>query len=159
MRHIQSRSEHGTSLSRECCFRPFWCHKNSGKNQREVYLKGHPEGCEEHGTLLLLIFCSLTRAACRCDIIISTLYRLLLCDVSQRPSRKPLSSQPELHPVPIHSLCFHLGIDFIGPITPASSNGNRFILTLSDYYTKWVDAVPLPSKHATGVAASQLKVS
>ena len=52
-----------------------------------------------------------------------------------------------------------MGIDFIGPITPASSSGNRFILTLSDYYTKWVDAVPLPSKHATGVAASLLKVS
>ena len=51
-----------------------------------------------------------------------------------------------------------MGIDFIGPITPASSSGNRFILTLSDYYTKWVDAVPLPSKHATGVAASLLKV-
>ena len=53
-----------------------------------------------------------------------------------------------------------MGIDFIDPITPASSSGNRFILTLSDYYTKWVDAVPLklPSKHATGVAASLLKV-
>ena len=51
-----------------------------------------------------------------------------------------------------------MGIDFIGSITPASSSGNRFILTLSDYYTKWVDAVPLPSKHATGVAASLLKV-
>ena len=49
-----------------------------------------------------------------------------------------------------------MGIDFVGPITPSS--GNRFILTLSDYYTKWVDAVPLPSKHATGVAASLLKV-
>ncbi|KAL5476018.1 hypothetical protein EMCRGX_G025918 [Ephydatia muelleri] len=38
-------------------------------------------------------------------------------------------------------------------------SGNRFILTLSDYYTKWVDAVPLPSKHAIGVAASLLKES
>ena len=59
----------------------------------------------------------------------------------------------------IHSPWFHVGIDFVGPITPASSSGNRFILTLSDYFTKWVDAVPLPSKHATGVAASLLKVS
>eukprot|EP00731_Ephydatia_muelleri_P005131 Em0002g1307a len=80
------------------------------------------------------------------------------CDVCQKSSGKPLSSQPELHPVPIHSPWYHVGIDFIGPITPASSSGNRFILTLSDYYTKWVDAVPLPSKHATGVAASLLKI-
>ncbi|KAL5518000.1 hypothetical protein EMCRGX_G003661 [Ephydatia muelleri] len=54
---------------------------------------------------------------------------------------------------------YHVGIDFIGPITPASSSGNRFILTLSVYYTKWVDAVPLPNKHATGVAASLLKAN
>eukprot|EP00731_Ephydatia_muelleri_P016252 Em0009g676a len=80
------------------------------------------------------------------------------CDICQKSSEKPLSSQPELHPVPIHSPWYHMGIDFIGPITPASSSGNRFILTLSDYYTKWVDAVPLPSKHATGVAASLLKI-
>eukprot|EP00731_Ephydatia_muelleri_P007928 Em0004g266a len=79
------------------------------------------------------------------------------CDVCQKSSGKPLSSQPELHPVPIHSPWYHVGIYFIGPITPASSSGNRFIITLSDYYTKWVDAVPLPSKHATGVAASLLK--
>ncbi|KAL5494521.1 hypothetical protein EMCRGX_G015873 [Ephydatia muelleri] len=66
------------------------------------------------------------------------------CDVCQKSSGKPLSSQPEQHPAPIHSPWYHVGIDFIGPITPASLSGNRVILTLSDYYTKWVDALPLP---------------
>ena len=97
---------------------------------------------------------------CIWDIIIITpAIQIAACDVCQRSSRKPLFSETELHPVPIHSPWFHVGIDFVGPITPASSSGNRFILTLSDYFTKWVDAVPLPSKHAMGVAASLLKVS
>ncbi|XP_070050836.1 uncharacterized protein [Nicotiana tomentosiformis] len=35
----------------------------------------------------------------------------------------------------------HQGIDVIGPIEPAASNGNRFILVAIDYFTKWVEAV------------------
>ena len=31
-----------------------------------------------------------------------------------------------------------VAIDFVGPISPTSTNGNRFILTVSDYFTKWV---------------------
>ena len=45
-----------------------------------------------------------------------------------------------------------MGIDFVGPLTPISAAGNRYILTLSDYYTKYVEAVPLPDKTAPGVA-------
>jgi len=50
--------------------------------------------------------------------------------------------KPELHPVPVHSPWFHVGIDFVGPISPPSASGNSYILTLSDYFTKWVEAVP-----------------
>ena len=32
------------------------------------------------------------------------------------------------------------GMDVIGPITPKSSNGHRFILVAIDYFTKWVEA-------------------
>nr|XP_009768028.1 PREDICTED: uncharacterized protein LOC104219093 [Nicotiana sylvestris] len=32
-----------------------------------------------------------------------------------------------------------LGMDFIGPIEPADSNGHRFILVAIDYSTKWVE--------------------
>ncbi|XP_015081484.1 uncharacterized protein K02A2.6-like [Solanum pennellii] len=32
------------------------------------------------------------------------------------------------------------GIDVIGPIEPASSNGHKFILVAIDYFTKWVKA-------------------
>ncbi|XP_070014505.1 uncharacterized protein [Nicotiana sylvestris] len=32
------------------------------------------------------------------------------------------------------------GMDVIGPIKPAASNGHRFILVVIDYFTKWVEA-------------------
>ena len=35
---------------------------------------------------------------------------------------------------------------------PTSCNGNQYILTVNDYFTKWGEAVALPSKYAEGVA-------
>src|SRR5688572_15769928 len=35
------------------------------------------------------------------------------------------------------------GIDLIGQIYPPSSKGHKFILVATDYFTKWVEAVPL----------------
>ena len=45
-----------------------------------------------------------------------------------------------------------IGIDFIGPISPISNDGSRFILTISDYFTKWVEALSTPDKSASTVA-------
>lgn len=79
------------------------------------------------------------------------------CDLCQRNNSKLCILRPELHPVAVHSPWFHVAIDFVGPISPASTLGNRYILTLSDYFTKWVEAVPLPSKEATEVASTLFK--
>ena len=35
------------------------------------------------------------------------------------------------------------GIDLIGQIFPPSSKGHKFILIAIDYFTKWVEAIPL----------------
>lgn len=80
------------------------------------------------------------------------------CDQCQRVNSKLSTTTPELHPVPVQSPWFHVGIDFVGPVTPESVHGSKYILTLSDYFTKWVEAVPLPTKEAPGVAKSLLKV-
>ena len=82
------------------------------------------------------------------------------CDTKscQRYNRKMTVDAPKLHHLPVHSPWFHLGIDFVGPVTQ-SANGNRFILTVSDYFTKWVEVVALPSKCASGIANSLFKVS
>ena len=53
---------------------------------------------------------------------------------------------------------YHIGIYFIGPISPASHQGSSYILTISDYFTKFVTAVPLPNKLASGVADALFKV-
>ncbi|XP_070015577.1 uncharacterized protein [Nicotiana sylvestris] len=37
------------------------------------------------------------------------------------------------------------GIDVIGLIEPAISNGNKFILVAIDYFTKWVEAMTFKS--------------
>lgn len=37
------------------------------------------------------------------------------------------------------------GLDLIGKISPPSSQGHTFIITATDYFTKWVEAVPLRS--------------
>ena len=68
------------------------------------------------------------------------------------------TAMPELHPIPVKSPWFHLGIDFIGPVT-TSGKGNRFILTISDYCTKWVEAVALETKCASATATAMFKVS
>jgi hypothetical protein len=35
------------------------------------------------------------------------------------------------------------GLDFISEIHPGSSKWHRFILVATDYFTKWIKAVPL----------------
>ncbi len=80
------------------------------------------------------------------------------CDVCQKSGRKLNKAAPELHPVPVITPWHHIGIDFIGPISPPSVQGNKYILTISDYFTKFVEAIPLKDKYATTVATSLFKV-
>ena len=66
--------------------------------------------------------------------------------------------RPELHPIPIRSPWYHSGMDFIGPISPPSEKGNRYILTISDYFTKYAWAKALLTKEAVGVVAAMREV-
>src|SRR5436853_7940493 len=43
------------------------------------------------------------------------------------------------------------GMDIIGPINPPSSRGHRFILAVTDYFSKWAEAIPLREVKATDV--------
>ena len=61
---------------------------------------------------------------------------------------------PELHPILVVSPWYHIGIDFIGPISPPSPSGNKYILTIGEYFTKLVVAFPWETKHAEGFAAT-----
>ena len=50
-------------------------------------------------------------------------------------------------------------MDFIGPLSPIAEDGAQYyVLTISDYFTKWVEAFPTPNKCASGVANARFKV-
>ncbi|XP_070035062.1 uncharacterized protein [Nicotiana tomentosiformis] len=51
----------------------------------------------------------------------------------------------ELHTISVPWPFVAWGMDVIGPIEPAVSNGHRFILVAIDYFTKWVEAVTFKS--------------
>ena len=74
-------------------------------------------------------------------------------------NKKLTLERPELHPVPVKSPWHHLGMDFVGPISPPSQSGNRYILTLSDYFTKFAWAKAMPTKEAMNVVSALREVS
>jgi hypothetical protein len=37
------------------------------------------------------------------------------------------------------------GMDMIGKINPPSSKGHQYVLAITDYFTKWVEAIPMKS--------------
>lgn len=44
-----------------------------------------------------------------------------------------------------------LGLDVRGPL-PQTPNGHKYILTVTDYFSKWVEAVPMQSSLPSDVA-------
>ena len=48
------------------------------------------------------------------------------------------------------------GLDFIGPINPASSASHQYIITATDYFTKWLEAKPT-KKTTSNVVCEFLK--
>ena len=50
-----------------------------------------------------------------------------------------------------------LGLDVRGPL-PQTLNGHKYILTVTDYYSKWVEAVPMLSCLPPDVAKNVAEV-
>ena len=47
-----------------------------------------------------------------------------------------------LNPIAVNAPFQQWGLDFIGEINPTSSGQHRWILTATDFFTKWVEAIP-----------------
>ena len=74
------------------------------------------------------------------------------CDTCQRNNHKLQKASGSLKPIPVPTkLWSQVGMDLIGPL-PATPRGNQYIVTLTDYFSKWAEAAPLPDKTAHGVA-------
>ena len=72
------------------------------------------------------------------------------CEVCQRTKRKFDRPAPSLHPIVVSDTWNKVGIDLI--TLPLSKKGNQYCITLTDYFSKWVEAAPMPTKEAKHVA-------
>lgn len=72
----------------------------------------------------------------------------LRCQQVNKRLEKPHS---KLHPVSVDSPWHRIGIDLVGPL-PLTGNGNSYIITCSDYFTKWPEAAAIKDKSACSVA-------
>lgn len=82
------------------------------------------------------------------------------CDICQRTIPKHLVGRVPLGNMPIINTPFQrVAIDIVGPLSPRSANGNRYVLTMVDFATRYPDAVALPSIHTERIAEALLEMS
>ena len=70
------------------------------------------------------------------------------CSMHKRPRNH---HHAPLLPIPVQGPFDRLAIDILRPL-PATHDGNRYILVLFDYYTRWPEAYALPSIEAPRIA-------
>ena len=69
------------------------------------------------------------------------------------PQKKPRSAMKLYNVgVPIE----RAGLDIFGPL-PKTKKGNRYVLVICDYFTKWIVAVPMKNQEADTVAKKFVK--
>ena len=81
------------------------------------------------------------------------LSRVALCSHCQQTHlshQKPVGGP--LIPTPVPAFPFDkIALDFVGPIRP-TIHGNRHILVITDYFSRWSEAYPVPNQQADTVA-------
>ncbi|KRX76089.1 Transposon Tf2-9 polyprotein [Trichinella sp. T6] len=63
----------------------------------------------------------------------------------QAKARAPMQIQPVGYPFQ------RIGVDVLGPLEE-TKRGNRYLLVICDYFTKWPEAFPMPDAEATTIA-------
>ncbi|KAL2634169.1 hypothetical protein R1flu_005648 [Riccia fluitans] len=75
------------------------------------------------------------------------------CDPCQRTGRPTASTRRPLVPILPLAPFEKWGIDFVGPVAPASRRQKRYVLVATDYFTRMVEAEATRRDDATTVAA------
>ena len=94
---------------------------------------------------------------------IATVYNIIcmqikMCERCQRNAPQLKTAAMELHPITVTSQVWYLvRMDLIGPFKP-SALGYKFVLTVTDYFSKYVEAIPIPDKSADSVAKGIYKI-
>ena len=85
--------------------------------------------------------------------------QVISCETCQRNNKKLQKTPGALHPVSVEPKIWNqVGMDLIGPLKE-TPRGNKYIVTLTDYFSKWAEAAPLQDKCAIGVAKFIYSVS
>ena len=73
------------------------------------------------------------------------------CETCAKNKTVPRPRSP-MKPIEVVAIPFYMiGVDIIGPLK-TTSRGNKYILSVIDYYTKYAEAVALPNQEAVTVA-------
>eukprot|EP00253_Pinus_taeda_P015481 PITA_15481 len=73
------------------------------------------------------------------------------CQVCQTTVGRQKKLSLPLQPVNIEQPFAQWGLDIIGEIVPHSSKQHRYVLTVTDYFTKWVEAIPLKTANSKNI--------
>lgn len=116
------------------------CLRCVDKQQEEKMLKTfHNEACIRHFSSLVMAF----KILCQCYYW-PNMFKDAYSWVSKCEKCKIFMCRPQLDTLPLR-IVFIKGpfqqwdLDFIGPINPTSSVGHRYVITATDYFTKWVE--------------------
>ena len=73
---------------------------------------------------------------------VDTFKNIRACEKCQKFSGKHKVQSLPLKPVLAEKPFQQWALDFIGEIVPASSGQHKYILTTTDYFTKWIESIP-----------------
>ena len=75
------------------------------------------------------------------------------CDVCQHAKTTNPTPRAPLMPLAVEGPNHRVGVDIIGPM-PITRRGNRYILVMIDYFTKWCEAIPITQQETKTVATA-----
>ena len=78
----------------------------------------------------------------------SHIHKCPICTANMYPKKKPRAPLKDYRAgAPID----RIGIDVLGPL-PTSNQGNSYLLVVGDYFTRWIEAYPMPDQQAETTA-------
>ena len=81
-----------------------------------------------------------------------------VCEQCQYLSKNKQGQKQPLQPLPIIDIPFkRIGIDIAGPL-PVTEDGNKYLLVICDYATRYPEAIPMPDQTAKTLAQALITV-
>ena len=76
---------------------------------------------------------------------------IALCDTCQRSKAAHRKHRAALKDYRVGAPLDRVAVDVMGPL-PVTAQGNKYLIVVCDYFTRWVEAFPLPDQKADRVA-------